>query len=1064
MVNILIKSELFFDLVNGLIGPKTEQAVLNKNIPIILRKLNCVLACVLKFENDTYQEMYTLPKVIQKDDSWDTIKTRCINQINQTAENCIEFQYENKYYYTFRINNYGLLILGRKFIFDHIFQNEFQLVINFFGNSLNQIIEKQQRIIAEKSILKKQKMLQGIALATDELLQNPKLSDAITKSLQILGQAVDVDRTYIFENSSYSSKEITSSLKFEWCSTNVESQIHNLDLQNLPLSKFESVISRLENKKPFSANISELNIESEVKSILQDHHIKSILNIPIFQESHFWGFIGYDDCTQNRNWSEDEILLLKSFGNSLAGAIKIHETSQKLKSMALFPLENPDPVVRLDLHGNILIENEPAIKLRTIEKSTFQSTDSIHDIYKKVVENLNPIQNSFITEFNIHNQNYKLVSRLSKDNDHINIYFNNISKLKKAEKRLIASNNIIKLQEEKYRNIISHMDLGLLEIDNLGSIQFCNLSFSKMSGYPISQIQGKNISDIHIWSDEFNSIEKRNKIADQASGNEFQIINKSNETKWWLTSIAKNYNDHNDSVGTILICLDITEQKQLELDLEKAVKLSQDAARAKELFLANMSHEIRTPLNGIIGMIRELNKGEVLQSQKGYINSAIKASRHLLSVVNNILDITKIETGEFNLTEVHFKMKNLLQDLMVILEPNANAKNIQLHLSSNTQINNIYFGDEARIRQILINLVGNAIKFTDQGSVNINCNTDVNNPEHIIFSIKDTGIGMDDSYVKNAFQKFQQEDSSISRKFGGTGLGLYITKELVDLMKGKISINSIKGKGTEINVELKLPIGNENLIKSKNITKEDSSIRPCNVLLVEDNEMNRLVASFALQNKNIQVTEAQNGKEAVELVKNESFDLILMDLQMPIMNGIEATKIIRQELMKTTPIIALTANAFKSDLEMILDIGMNDYLTKPFEEYDLLQMVSKYVHENKIEQDSPPLYDLSGLKKLSRGNTSFEKKMLDLFTSNCPDYISDFNTMNQDNNFEGIKKLAHKIKPTLRELRIQSIENEILELESFDINVTSKTQLFELIQIVNSTLVLVTEQITKEEL
>ena len=550
--------------------------------------------------------------------------------------------------------------------------------------------------------------------------------------------------------------------------------------------------------------------------------------------------------------------------------------------------------------------------------------------------------------------------------------------------------------------------------------------------------------------------------------------NKRGQAKWWLVSTAENTNDKGERIGSIGIFLDITRQKALEKELEQALKSSTEASKAKELFLANMSHEIRTPLHGIIGVIREMNKSKLDATQKGYVTSAKKASRHLLSVVNNILDITKIETGELNMDPVHFSTKELLSDVHTILNSQAESKKIEFLVELDANVPNTFFSDESRIRQILINLAGNAIKFTANGYVKIRAFISEKSNRVLSFEISDTGIGIESQYIDKVFEKFQQEDSSITRKFGGTGLGLFVTKNLVDLLGGEISIQSTKGDGTKVLVSLPIPLGDEKLVKASMNTAEAVSFDNAKILLVEDNDMNRLVASYALNDFNVNITEAVNGLEAIALLKEHSYDIILMDIQMPEMNGMEATKVIRNELKIETPIIALSANAFKSEIDKCLEIGMNDYVTKPFEEHELIGVLAKYCSAKKkpakpvsdIQESisTSDLYDLKKLREMSRGNEAFVVKMLELFTTRFPAYLVEFEGFQKENDLDGINKLAHKIKPSINDMGIYSVKQDILDIERFKLTDSSMDVLNELLKKVSKVLSAVVTDIRENHL
>ena len=648
-------------------------------------------------------------------------------------------------------------------------------------------------------------------------------------------------------------------------------------------------------------------------------------------------------------------------------------------------------------------------------------------------------------------------------------FIRDISERKKAEINL-------KLLEEKYRNIIANVNLGLIEVDNNEVIQFANQSFSEMSGYEISEIVGKKPGEVFILEEEnIALIKSKIELRKQGISDIYQIRlkNKRGELRWWSISGGPNYDDKGNFVGSIGIHLDITDQKQLEIALEKEKIKAEQASKTKEAFLANMSHEIRTPLNAIIGFLRELRRQELTDIQKKYIENSSIASKHLLAIINNVLDISKIEAGEMSLENEDFIFEKTINNIITVLLPMAKQKGINLTSTISNQTYQVFKGDTLRLEQILFNLIGNALKFTQKGEVTINCEVvkDSKVFQELQISISDTGIGMSKAFVDTIFRKFSQEDKAVTRKFGGTGLGMAITKELVQLMKGKIEIESEKNKGTTIRVTINLLKGNlENLISS-DTEEKNNRIDGLSILLVEDNEMNRMVAQNSLLYYNCKVTEAENGLVAIEILKKENFDVILMDIQMPEMDGIEATKIIRNELNLTIPIIALTANAFKTEIGKFKNVGMDDYITKPFDENNLIETIARHTI-NKATSNSidnvaimdDKFYDLNSITKLSRGNKDFVIKMTNIFVNQTTDTIEKVETAISSNDFLEVSRLTHKIKPSIEGMGVFSIMDEIKLLEKVAKETDDKDLITTLFLKIKITLEQVVLQLRKNEL
>lgn len=640
------------------------------------------------------------------------------------------------------------------------------------------------------------------------------------------------------------------------------------------------------------------------------------------------------------------------------------------------------------------------------------------------------------------------------------------------------SEQALQINEEKYRGIIANMNLGLLEVDNEENIQYANQSFCEMSGYEIDELLGKKASLLFAKGENQEMIETKNDLRKKGLSDVYEVAvkNKRGQLKWWLISGAPRYNDGGDLIGSIGIHLDITSQKILEMDLYDARESAEQSARAKEIFLANMSHEIRTPMNAILGMGRQLNKSELNEQQRFYLQTINKAADHLLVVINDILDISKIEAGKLNLEYIGFKPNEVIQHCVEVMLHRSEEKGLRLHYENNFSIYPVYIGDPYRLTQILLNLISNAIKFTDKGSVTIKSEVvpTVSNTQTLMINVTDTGIGMEESFLKNLFQKFTQEDKTVARKYGGTGLGMSISRQLTELMNGHIDVKSIKGKGTTVTINIPFTIGNAADLPLTNQVLADSSILSNKkILLVEDNEMNRLVATTVLNNYGVLLNEVTNGQEAVDELQHSSYDLILMDVQMPVMNGLEATAFIRKNIDQKIPIIALTANAIKGESDRCIEAGMNDYVSKPFEEEDLVyimakwlsnrtpekQQLSTHVHEKGKEVSS--IFNLSGLEKISHGNRSFVTKMISLFIEQVPAAVKDIRSAYEEKNHPVLKTVAHRIKPAIDNMGIASLYSIIREIEKHDPASEMDSVLEEKIFMLEKTINEVVEQLGK---
>ena len=480
-----------------------------------------------------------------------------------------------------------------------------------------------------------------------------------------------------------------------------------------------------------------------------------------------------------------------------------------------------------------------------------------------------------------------------------------LSKVNNQKKELLKNTELLKVNQTQLEllSIIAEQTInGVVITDSKGKIEWINKSFTKITGYTIEEIMGKSPGSFLHGPDTDKEIaqymSQRIRI-----GNEFtsEIINyhKDGSPYWIKIDCHPIKNSNGKVVKFFALEEDITARVKTEQALREAKEKADATSQAKDIFLANMSHEMRTPLNAILGMGNQLKKTKINERQSFFLETMNAAAEHLLVVINDILDISRIEAGKLQLEYIDFDLIALVKHSVQVLSPKAEEKGLDFKLTMDENISKIIVGDPYRLNQILLNILNNAIKFTEKGSVYLTVlmHNDDNNRQQIRFIIEDTGIGMEEVFLDNIFQKFMQEDSSIARKYGGTGLGLNITKQLVELMGGSIKVKSVKNEGSLFLIDIEFQKGNvENIIIDKKINLSSSILQNIEVLLVEDNEMNRILAKTILNNFNATTTEAENGVKAIELLKEKPFDIILMDIQMPIMGGFEATHLFARNL------------------------------------------------------------------------------------------------------------------------------------------------------------------------
>ena len=641
-----------------------------------------------------------------------------------------------------------------------------------------------------------------------------------------------------------------------------------------------------------------------------------------------------------------------------------------------------------------------------------------------------------------------------------------------------STEQALQFKEEKYRNILANMNLGILEVDLEEKIQYANQSFLEMCGYDLADLLGMNARTFLVSGENDALMKEKVSLRQKGKSDAYEIAvrNKQGESRWWLVSGAPSYNDKGELVGSIGIHLDITEQKKLQDELLEARELAEASARAKELFLANMSHEIRTPMHAISGMSELLSKTKLIERQRFYLTVIQSASENMLVILNDILDLSKLEASKLSLESIGFNPKQVMEKARTVMQHRADEKGLLLKTPYiDPDIAPVLIGDPFRLNQIFFNLLSNAIKFTAKGKITMECHLEYQSNSHqtLRFQVSDTGIGMDQDFLERLFEKFSQEHQSTSRQFGGTGLGMNITKELVDLMGGDIEVKSEKGTGTVFTFRITFRKGKEQDLPVVKIEEVDKEIfKGLKILLVDDNDMNRLVANTMLENLGVRVMEAINGKQAVDFLMEESVDLILMDIQMPVMDGLEATREIKKQTHHQTPIIALTANALKTDNERYLQAGMAAALPKPFSENEIIDVISRIIgHHNSIknppspdvETSETPLFDLTNLEYIADGNTVFIRKMIELFLDQTPTMVVQMKLALEQNDLTTLCGLAHKMRPSLENLGIVSLKEVVKTMEkAVELRVTDQ-ELKELLGIMDDTLGKVFQALRSED-
>jgi len=491
---------------------------------------------------------------------------------------------------------------------------------------------------------------------------------------------------------------------------------------------------------------------------------------------------------------------------------------------------------------------------------------------------------------------------------------------------------------------------------------------------------------------------------------------------------------------------DITERKIAEWEANKAKRIAEESMRAKQDFLAKMSHELRTPMNAVLGLTNLMMNTGLSHEQESLVHGIKSSGKNLLVIINDILDLAKIEAGKMTIDSTDFDLVQQLQNIKVAMQPLADQKRIGLKFDVDPAFPPMLIGDPVRLGQVIINLLSNAMKFTEHGGVSLSVSVDGTTGQNsMIIAVTDTGIGIPAEKQGTIFESFSQASHDISVRFGGTGLGLTIVHQLVTLMQGEISVQSMVGKGSTFTVRLPLRISSrsrDTLIQQENIR---TTFVPLNgkILLVEDNPTNQLVAVKTMQMWNLTVDVASDGFQALSLLETSAYDLILMDIQMPGIDGFETTKRIRTELpepKRTTPVIAMTASVMNDPEGRALSSGMQGYISKPFELQDLYQKISQYVDQGTVPVPAAGAATVLPNNRFIHLNTSFLEtiapdspefiaEMLQLFETNTPVYLRTMREALLRRDFALLKRTAHTMKPTGAYIGINSMKPIVAEIE-----------------------------------
>ncbi len=611
------------------------------------------------------------------------------------------------------------------------------------------------------------------------------------------------------------------------------------------------------------------------------------------------------------------------------------------------------------------------------------------------------------------------------------------------------------LNEKRYRDLYNYSQALICTHDLTGKILSVNPAICETLGYNMAEMTGKNLID--FLPEDRRVLFKENYldivIRDGKAKGVFPILHKD---KHKLALLFQNFKVEEAGLDPYIIGFsqDITERVKAERELMLAKEATEKASRAKEIFLANMSHEIRTPMNGILGISGLLYKTNLTPKQKQFTKLIIESGNNLLHIVNDILDITKIESGQFVLESTAFDLGDMIESVLKAFQFKADDNGIDLVFQNKLSKGLIVEGDPFRLGQVLNNLISNALKFTQEGSVLLSAEQITGNDATSLFEfvVKDTGMGINKENQATIFDQFTQASADITRKFGGTGLGLSICKNLIEMQGGSITVESELGKGTKFIVRIPYQVSSSKMLKEELRKPGDfKSVEKKNILVAEDVPVNQLIAKHILEGWGHMVTIAENGIEVIKSLEKNNFDLVLMDIHMPEMNGLEATKIIRKldDFKKANiPIIAVTAAAFEDEIQRYHEAGMNEYITKPYTEEKLFEVIKRVLDLNKqeqhpiyreIEEDGPEpvaekLYDITSMEELGANDKNFIRQIVNIFISNTGPDLEKLETAVAAGNMQEIFQLSHRMKSSIQSMGIESMMTPIRTMESYSKN------------------------------
>lgn len=624
--------------------------------------------------------------------------------------------------------------------------------------------------------------------------------------------------------------------------------------------------------------------------------------------------------------------------------------------------------------------------------------------------------------------------------------------------KILLNEQLLNYKKQEWRHLFDAVSTTsvVAQLDTSGKFIQINSHFSTLFGYSENECIGKFHDELISSNSDNVKLQLEAILQGNIVSGRFMRVTKNNESVWLQSSYCPIRDEQNKISAILLIAYNITTEVSAEKKLLDSKRIAEEIASTKDEFIANMSHEIRTPMNAIMGFTELLTDTYLTEDQLSYVNAIQNAGEILLNIINDILDISKIESGNLHLEAIPFNPSTVVSKGIELLQPFAKDKKLDIIFNNNLSEIEV-IGDKHRLSQVVYNIVNNAIKFTQKGNISINLDLiEENNQPILLFKVRDTGEGIPKEKLVTIFERFTQLEHHATKSKHGTGLGLNIVQKLISLQNGTIDVESELNVGTTFTI--RIPYKRSESVVKKTIksdqlsNKENSNYK---LLLCEDNELNRMLAKKVIQQFGFQMDVVENGALGVEALRNQKYDLVIMDLQMPVMDGYEATRQIRNTLKLDLPILAMTAHSLVGEREKCLEVGMNEYIPKPFKQeelyaalIDLLKIETRTdSHNSETNQKSGNL-DLSYLQQLSGGIIEFENEILQMFVDQTPEDFGLLKEAIKTNDIKRVGEIAHKMKSSTQ--IVGSAQCSEL-LESIELKAKANASVEELLPLVEQT-------------